>query len=773
MCGHAVSLEGATEHYLSCCGATLLQAQHVWTCSMPGGCHRTLYVLLWRYLASGSTFVDMQYAWRVPQNTICLAVAPPCFRLNLCGHAVCLECATEHYLSCCGATLLQAQHSWTCSMPGGCHRTLYVLLWRHLASGSTCVDMQYAWRVPQNTICLAVAPPCFRLNIRGHALCLEGATEHYLYCCGATLLQAQHSWTCSMPGGCHRTLSVLLWRHLASGSTFVDMQYAWRVPQNTICLAVAPSCFRLNIRGHEVCLEGATEHYLSCCGAILFQAQPVWTCSMPGGCHRTLSVLLWRHLASGSTCVDLQYAWRVQQNTICLAVAPPCFRLNMCGLAVCLEGATEHYRSCCGATLLQAQHSWTCSMPGWCHITLSVLLWRHLASGSTCVDMQYAWRVPPLYVLLWRHLASGSTCVDMQYAWRVQQNTICLAVAPSCFRLNMCGLAVCLEGATEHYLSCCGVTLLQAQPVWTCSMPGGCHRTLSVLLWRHLASGSTCVDMQYAWRVPQNTICLAVAPPCFRLNMCGHAVCLEGALEHYMSCCGATLLQAQHVWTCIMPGGCHRTLSVLLWRHLASGSTFVDMQYAWRVPQNTICLAVAPPCFRLNMCGHAVCLEGATEHYLSCCGATLLQAQHVWTCSMPGVCHRTLSVLLWRHLASGSTCVDLQYAWRVPQNTICLAVAPPCFRLNMCGLAVCLEGATEHYLSCCGATLLQALHVWTCSPLMLSLKQDGATARHIVFCGTLQAYCMSTHVEPEARWRHSKTDIVLWHHPGILHVHTC
>ena len=27
---------------------------------------------------------------------------------------------------------------------------------RHLASGSDCVDMQYAWRVPQNTICLAV-----------------------------------------------------------------------------------------------------------------------------------------------------------------------------------------------------------------------------------------------------------------------------------------------------------------------------------------------------------------------------------------------------------------------------------------------------------------------------------------------------------------------------------------------------------------------------------------------------------------------------------------
>ena len=98
------------------------------------------------------------------------------------------------------------------------------------------------------------------------------------------------------------------------------------------------------------------------------------------------------------------------------------------------------------------------------------------------------------------------------------------------------------------------------------------------------------------------------APPCFRLNMCGHAVCLEGATEHYLSCCGATLLQAQHVWTYRMPVGCHRTLSVLLWRHLASGSTFVDMQYAWRVPQNTICLAVAPPCFRLNMCGHAVCL---------------------------------------------------------------------------------------------------------------------------------------------------------------------
>ena len=225
-------------------------------------------------------------------------------------------------------------------------------------------------------------------------------------------------------------------------------------------------------------------------------------------------------------------------------------------------------------------------------------------------------------------------------------------------------------------------------------MPGGCHRTLSVLLWRHLASGSTCVDMQYAWRVPHNTICLAVAPPCFRLNMCGHAVCLAGATEHYLSCCGAILLQAQHVWTCSMPGGCHRTLSVLLWRHLASRSTCVDMQYAWMVPQNNICLAVAPPCFRFNMCGHAVCLEGATEHYMSCCGAILLQAQHEWTCSMPGGCHRTLFVLLWRHLASGSTCVDMQYAWRVPQNNICLAVAPPCFRLNMCGHAVCLDGAT-------------------------------------------------------------------------------
>ena len=192
----------------------------------------------------------------------------------------------------------------------------------------------------------------------------------------------------------------------------------------------------------------------------------------------------------------------------------------------------------------------------------------------------------------------------------------------------------------------------------------------------------------------QNTICLAVAPPCFRLNIRGHAVCLEGVTEHYLSYCDATLLQAQHVWTCTMPGGCHRTLSVLLWRHLASGSTCVDMQYAWRVPQNTICLTVAPPCFRLNMCGHAVCLEGATEHYMSYCGATLLQAQHVWTCSMPGGCHITLYVLMWRHLASGSTCVDMQYAWRVPHNTICLDVAPPCFRLNMCGHAVCLEGAT-------------------------------------------------------------------------------
>ena len=545
---------------------------------MPGGCHITLYVLLWRHLASGSTCVDMQYAWRVPQNTICLAVAPPCFRLNMCGHAVCLEGVTEQYMSCCGATLLQAQHVWTCSMPGGCHRTISVLLWRHLASGSTCVDMQYAWRVSQNNICLAVAPPCFRLNIRGHAVCLEGATEHYLSCCGATLLQAQHVWTCCMPGGCHRTLSVLLWRHLASGSTCVDMQYGWMVPQNTIYLAVAPPCFRLNMCGHAVCLDGATEHYLSCCGATLLQAQHVWTCSMPGGCHRTLSVLLWRHLASGSTCVDMQYACRGPQNTICLAVVPSCFRLNMCGHAVCLEGATEHYLSCCGATLLQVQHVWTCCMPGGCHITLYVLLWRHLASGSTFVDMHYAWRVP--------------------------HNTICLAVAPPCFRLNMCGHAVCLEGATEHYLSCCGATLLQAQHVWTCSMPGGCHRTIYVLLWRHLASGSTCVDMQYAWRVSQNNICLAVAPPCFRLNIRGHAVCLG-------------------------------------------------------VPQNTICLTVAPPCFRLNMCGHAVCLEGVTEQYLSCCGATLLQAQHSWTCSMPGGCHITLYVLLWRHLASGSTCVDM------------------------------------------------------------------------------------------------------------------
>ena len=317
---------------MSCCGATLLQVQHVWTCCMPGGCHITLYVLLWRHLASGSTLVNMHYAWRVPHNTICLAVAPPCFRLNMCGHAVCLEGATEHYLSCCGATLLQAQHVWTCSMPGGCHRTISVLLWRHLASGSTCVDMQYAWRVSQNNICLAVAPPCFRLNMCGHAVCLEGVTEQYLSCCGATLLQAQHSWTCSMPGG-------------------------------------------------------ATEHYLSYCGATLFQAQHVCTCSMPGGCHRTISVLLWRHLASGSTFVDMQYAWRVPHNTICLDVAPPSFRLNMCGHVVCLEGVTEHYMSCCGATLLQAQHSWTCSMPGGCHRTLSVLLWRHLASGSTCVDM--------------------------------------------------------------------------------------------------------------------------------------------------------------------------------------------------------------------------------------------------------------------------------------------------------------------------------------------------------------------------------------------------
>ena len=31
-------------------------------------------------------------------------------------------------------------------------------------------------------------------------------------------------------------------RHLASGSQSVDMQYAWRVPQNTICLAVKEVC---------------------------------------------------------------------------------------------------------------------------------------------------------------------------------------------------------------------------------------------------------------------------------------------------------------------------------------------------------------------------------------------------------------------------------------------------------------------------------------------------------------------------------------------------
>ena len=31
-------------------------------------------------------------------------------------------------------------------------------------------------------------------------------------------------------------------RHLASGSKSVDMQYAWRVPQNTICLAVKEVC---------------------------------------------------------------------------------------------------------------------------------------------------------------------------------------------------------------------------------------------------------------------------------------------------------------------------------------------------------------------------------------------------------------------------------------------------------------------------------------------------------------------------------------------------
>ena len=31
------------------------------------------------------------------------------------------------------------------------------------------------------------APPSFRFKIRGHAVCLEGATEHYLPCCEISL----------------------------------------------------------------------------------------------------------------------------------------------------------------------------------------------------------------------------------------------------------------------------------------------------------------------------------------------------------------------------------------------------------------------------------------------------------------------------------------------------------------------------------------------------------------------------------------------------------
>ena len=54
-----------------------------------------------------------------------------------------------------------------------------------------------------------------------------------------------------------------------------------------------------------------------------------------------------------------------------------------------------------------------------------------------------------------------------------------------------------------------------------------------------------------------------------------------------------------------------------------------------------------------------------------------------------------------------------------------------------------------------------------------STTEPPRSTRHIVFCGTIQAYCMSTNVEPEARWRHSKTDSVMWHPPGILHVHEC
>ena len=45
-------------------------------------------------------------------------------------------------------------------------------------------------------------------------------------------------------------------RHLASGSKSVDMQYAWRVPQNTICLAVKEVC--------QAIVEGYNDELMTC-----------------------------------------------------------------------------------------------------------------------------------------------------------------------------------------------------------------------------------------------------------------------------------------------------------------------------------------------------------------------------------------------------------------------------------------------------------------------------------------------------------------------------